>query len=948
MQVLLSLPENLSTHWNNIVHRDEYDFFTTSDPKNKKIGSGGGTSWLLQKYTQHCRDQKKTPADKKIIIHAGGESRRLPAYASFGKILTPIPVFRWSIGQSINQTLLDIQLAFYKKIIDKSHQNQNALIASGDVLTYTENFPTTFPNVDVLCFGMWIEPERAKKHGVFIVNRDNPSVLEYMLQKPQAETLESLPAEHLFVMDIGVWLLSDKAIKVLNAKTKITQNAVPDFYDLYGAFALSLGKNPKIKELDINSLTTAIVCLNDGQFFHYGTSYELITSTETIQNIVKDQRNIWTKKVKQHTSIFTQNSLVDIAWTINNSHIWIENSTIKQGWKIHDNTIITGVPENDWQITVPSGLCIDISRLRDDNAEQQYIIRTYGITDTFNGNLQDAFFLNEPITEWFFKRNIPWHETLLDKTQDIQYAPLFPVVPLKNCEKMLQWLLVPNSFSQTEQEQIKQLWLSAKRLSASDISNNCDVQSLYAQRQQYCIKNIEQMAKNHYKSVFYQADLENTAKLYAEYSIPLPKLYHTENYINKMRDSMFKSRVLELQGKDGTKEKEQAFSVLRTVICENIQKVNPKYALYDDQIIWGRSPVRIDFAGGWSDTPPFSNINGGAVLNAAINLNGQQPIQIYIRKINETKICLRSIDSGQTEEIYTFSDLETNAQVGSFFSIPKIALALAGFLPQYATHQFKSLKEQLQELGGGMEITLLVAIPKGSGLGTSSIIAASLLGTLSGAFSLNWDMHTIANNVLIIEQLLTTGGGWQDQYGGIFGGLKLLTSTAGIQNKIDIQWLNERLFVPNYETPWLLYYTGITRVAKKILAEIVQGMFLNKAQTLYILNDIKQHAQKTARIAQSGTYETFAHCIKESWHLNKTLDFGTTTPEIEYILAQIEDYTYGAKLLGAGGGGYMLIAAKDFEASQKIKQTLTQKPSNNRARFVDISLNTKGFEITHS
>ena len=119
----------------------------------------------------------------------------------------------------------------------------------------------------------------------------------------------------------------------------------------------------------------------------------------------------------------------------------------------------------------------------------------------------------------------------------------------------------------------------------------------------------------------------------------------------------------------------------------------------------------------------------------AIDLNGQQPIQTYLRKITEPYFILRSIDTGADERVETFQQLQEYNTVGSSFSIPKAALSLAGFLPQFCHQKFGSLKEQLQELGGGLEITLLAAIPKGSGLGTSSILAATLLGTLSSVCS---------------------------------------------------------------------------------------------------------------------------------------------------------------------------------------------------------------------
>ena len=94
--------------------------------------------------------------------------------------------------------------------------------------------------------------------------------------------------------------------------------------------------------------------------------------------------------------------------------------------------------------------------------------------------------------------------------------------------------------------------------------------------------------------------------------------------------------------------------------------------------------------------------------------------------------------------------------------------------------------------------------------------------------------------------------------------------------------------------------------------------------------------------------EALAESIRTSWRLNQDLDAGTNPPEIQRILARITDHTAAAKLLGAGGGGYLLILAKDAEAAQRIRRTLRDDPPNAKARFVDLGLSETGFEVTRS
>ena len=127
--------------------------------------------------------------------------------------------------------------------------------------------------------------------------------------------------------------------------------------------------------------------------------------------------------------------------------------------------------------------------------------------------------------------------------------------------------------------------------------------------------------------------------------------------------------------------------------------------------------MRIDLAGGWTDTPPFSLYTGGNVVNMAIELNGQPPLQVYVKPCRENHIVLRSIDMGATEVVKSHEELRDYRKLGSPFSIPKAALGLCGFLPEFAAEPFDSLEKRLRAFGGGIELTLLAAIPAGSGLG---------------------------------------------------------------------------------------------------------------------------------------------------------------------------------------------------------------------------------------
>lgn len=946
MKRLLSLPPNLVKYFSEIERVNPDEWFCTSDPINSKLGSGGGTTFLLEECFEHERSgitiDEWLGKEKRILLHAGGQSRRLPGYAPSGKILTPIPVFRWAKGQRLDQNLLQLQLPLYNKIMKKAPESLHTLIASGDVYIRTDKPLQNIPSADVVCYGLWADPMLAKNHGVFVSSREKPDELEYMIQKPSVETLAELMKSHLFLMDIGIWLLSDKAVSLLMKRSK--KNGAISYYDMYSEFGLALGNRPKIEDDELSSLSVAILPLDGGEFYHFGTSRELISSTLAIQNIVRDQREIMHYKVKPHPAMFVQNSIVNRALTCDNSEIWIENSYIAQEWRLNKQNIITGVPVNDWNIEIPSGVCVDIVPI----GEDEYVVRPYGFNDPFRGSLayDNTIFLGDSVTEWLSARGISPNE--INGNEDIQSSEIFAVVKsVDDIEKVLKWMI-----SEPENSEGLNIWMKSKKISADTISSIANIKRLYSQRDSFRKENWESLSANYDSSVFYQLDLKDAARNFARNNIDLPKaLPESASLMRKIGDSMFRAEVERRNGRPFEKYEERAFGLMRESLVESAlsKKQSPQLSVFCDQIVWGRSPVRIDLAGGWTDTPPYSLYEGGNVVNLAIELNGQPPLQVYVKPSKEYKIILRSIDMGAMEVVTSYNELSEFKKIGSPFSIPKAALVLAGFHNDFSAERYTTLEEQLKAFGSGIEITLLSAIPAGSGLGTSSILASTVLGAVSDFCGLNWDKNEICNRTLVLEQLLTTGGGWQDQYGGVLHGVKLLQTNPGIIQTPMVRWLPESLFTDaEYRSCHILYYTGITRTAKGILAEIVRSMFLNSHEHLSLLAEMKEHALDLYDSIVRGDFVQMGQLIGKTWEQNKLLDSGTNPDSVNMITEKIKDLCHGYKLPGAGGGGYLYMIAKDPEAAVRIKNILSQEQINGSARFVDMSLSPTGLQISRS
>ncbi|MBO7047109.1 MAG: bifunctional fucokinase/L-fucose-1-P-guanylyltransferase [Prevotella sp.] len=845
MKKLLSLPPNLVEAFHEVTGLSCEEYFCTCDPIGHRLGSGGGTTWLLQ---EACRSEGATDMEswlskeKRILIHAGGQSKRLPSYAVSGKVLMPLPVFRWERGQRLSQNLLSVQLPLYEQMMQMAPDSIHTMVVSGDVLIRATQPLQPIPEVDVVCYGLWLDASVAKNHGVFVSSRRSPSVLKQMLQKPSVQTLADLQHDHFYLTDIGVWLLSDKAVSLLMQRSNGKE------YDLYSEFGCALGTEPILDDPELQALSVAIVPLNGGEFYHFGTSREMISSTLRLQNLVNDQREIMHLDRKPHPSIFVQNAMTKIPFTEENSHIWIENSYIGTRWHLSHDNVVTGVPENDWEITLEPGECIDVVPVGDND----YETRRYRIDEPLNSN---------------------------------------------------------------------------------EVAERANLRRLFAQRQAFRKQNWYALAKNWRHSVFYQLDLADATEEFKKNQIPLPEaLPEDAPLMTRIHNAMFRG------------ESDKAFALLRQGLCTRAAATQqqPSLCVSSDQIVWGRSPVRIDIAGGWTDTPPYCLMEGGNVINFAIELNGQPPLQVYVKPSKACHIVLRSIDLGAMEVVETSAQLMDFMHVGSPFSIPKAALVLAGF-------GNSPLKEQLESFGCGIELTLLSAVPAGSGLGTSSILAATVLGALSDFCGLGWDKNEIGHRTLMLEQMLTTGGGWQDQFGGVLSGVKLLQTGRGFNQSPQVRWLPNDIWTqPEYKACHLLYYTGITRTAKQILAEIVRRMFLNHNEELRLLREMKEHTMAMYEAIQRNDFQQMGGLVRKTWQQNQMLDTGTNPLAVASLTDLIDDLCLGYKLPGAGGGGYLYMIAKDPEAAARIKQILTEHRINKNARFVEMSLSPTGLQISRS
>jgi D-glycero-alpha-D-manno-heptose-7-phosphate kinase len=279
-----------------------------------------------------------------------------------------------------------------------------------------------------------------------------------------------------------------------------------------------------------------------------------------------------------------------------------------------------------------------------------------------------------------------------------------------------------------------------------------------------------------------------------------------------------------------------------------------------------RTPVRISLFGGGSDYPDWFKEHGGICLNATIDKYSY----LTVRKLppffeHKNRIVYSTIETTQTvEEI-----------------------------------KHPSVRECLKYMGmSGLEIHHDGDLPARSGLGTSSSFTVGLLHALHLLNHEDIDKLDIAYEAIYVEQdLIKEKVGCQDQISCAMGGLNLMR----FGNKTEVTRLN----VPkDLESHLLLVFTGFPHLA----SEIASTYNFSKE---YELNKIMSLAETAVKDLKRGDITAFGELLNESWQFKKSLSDKISSPYIDYLYDRaLKAGALGGKILGAGGGGFMLLFVK--------------------------------------
>lgn len=319
----------------------------------------------------------------------------------------------------------------------------------------------------------------------------------------------------------------------------------------------------------------------------------------------------------------------------------------------------------------------------------------------------------------------------------------------------------------------------------------------------------------------------------------------------------------------------------------------------EKRIIRARAPLRISFAGGGSDVPPYVDDHGGCVLNATIN----RYAYVTIAPNGTETITLKSLDYGDTVSYHVDDEV-----------------------PPY-NYQMDLAKGVINRLGAadlrqGFDLFTHADCPPGSGLGASSTMVVALLGAFDHWLRLGLTRYETARLAHEIERSdLGIQGGRQDQYAAAFGGLNFMEFTSDetlvSPLRIPTEWLSE------LEYSLVLAYTGKSRLSSSIIADQMKNYSDEASSAREAVAETKEIAQEMKRLLLLGRLKEVGRLLDEAWQIKKRLSQQISNPFIDTLYESAREAgALGGKISGAGGGGFMYFFA-EFDRRHPVIEALT-------------------------
>lgn len=316
-------------------------------------------------------------------------------------------------------------------------------------------------------------------------------------------------------------------------------------------------------------------------------------------------------------------------------------------------------------------------------------------------------------------------------------------------------------------------------------------------------------------------------------------------------------------------------------------------------IVRSKAPLRLGLAGGGTDVSPYSDLYGGSILNATINLYAYASIY----PTDNGKIVLNSIDKKTILFFDSREKLETNGELGLLKGV------------------YNRVFKEFINKPLSFELTTCVDAPPGSGLGTSSTLVVAILGAFVEWLKLPIGKYDIARLAYEIERKdLSLDGGKQDQYSATFGGFNFMEFSDN--NKVVVNPLKIKSdYINELQFRLLLYYTGISRLSSKIIRAQSQNVTQKKKVSIMAMHKLKKQAIKMKESLLNGNIDEIGEILDFGWRYKKQMAEEISNPVIDeiYKTAKVAGAS-GGKISGAGGGGFMILYCTQNSRYKVIKK----------------------------
>lgn len=898
-------------------------FVAIPDRDGQRVGSGGATLEVLK----YLRSQEESFEKLRVlVIHSGGDSKRVPQYSALGKLFSPVP---HKLPNGRNSTLFDEFMICMSSV--PSRIREGMVLLSGDVLLLFNPLQIDYNNVGAAAISFKEHVETGKNHGVYL-NGENGNV-KCCLQKKSVEVLRSVGAvndSNCVDIDTGALIFSTEMMESLYSLI-----AAPEDYDrhvnartrlsLYADFLYPLAEDSTLEDFYKEKpegefcpeLTAArervwkvlrpyrmkLLRLAPAKFIHFGTTREILGLMNGGVDEYKDLgwSRIVGSSIKGDTAGY--NSVLSSRSTIGEG-CYLEVSYVHRNSKIGDHCVLSYIEVSDREI--PDNVVLHGLKQRDGS----FVVRIFGIGDNPKENKLFGKDLDEleqklGVRLWENSAHSLWEANLYAEADNIQ----------DGVDAALNLYRIVNDESAADIEQ----WRNAEKKSLCSGFNAADPDAIIAwNRRMEDLVAMDEITKAIRHKVPAQKLQKRTTltKIQREW---LKKRLDKSDFGERMRLHYYLGVVLEDEN-----EIQECFHIIQAEMLE----ATIKSLSYNEnaRIVTDRHtvnlPLRVNWGGGWSDTPPYCNENGGTVLNVAILLNGKKPVEVTLERIDELKIVFDSRDMDVHGEFDTIEPLQATGDPFDPFALQKACLLACGIIPQKGY----KLEDILRRLGGGFVMHSEVTdVPKGSGLGTSSILSAACVKAVFEFTGIEFTEEDLYAHVLAMEQIMSTGGGWQDQVGGATPGLKYMSSMPGLKQEIKVTHVElPESARKELDERFVLIYTGQRRLARNLLRDVVGRYVGNEPDSLFALEEIQKTAALMRFELERGNVDGFAKLLDYHWELSKKVDAGSSNTLIEQIFSSIEEMIDGRLVCGAGGGGFLQVILKKGITREDVEKRLNE------------------------